>query len=120
MILACARCTARYDATAPAKIVFSSEVPIEAPSCWPTVTLAEATPASCGITPKVPVLMDGAITMPRPTPVRMSGPGRGAGRDQHPGGDQRLGSHPRHQHDGGHVGRDGDGAGDRKECEAGD
>jgi hypothetical protein len=29
-------------------MVFSSEVPTEAPSCWPTVTVAEATPASCG------------------------------------------------------------------------
>ena len=63
-----------YDATALAKIVFSSEVPIEAPSCWPTVTVAEATPASRGATPNVPVLIDGAITMPTPIPVRMSGP----------------------------------------------
>jgi hypothetical protein len=35
---------------------------MEAPSCWPTVTVAEATPASWGATPKVPVLIDGAIT----------------------------------------------------------
>ena len=39
-----------------------------------TVTVADATPASCGATPNVPVLMDGAITMPTPTPARMSGP----------------------------------------------
>ena len=55
-------------------MVFSSEVPIEAPSCWPTMTVAEATPASCGATPNVPVLMDGAITMPMPAAARMSGP----------------------------------------------
>src|ERR1700759_1273488 len=55
-------------------MVFSSEVPIEAPSCWPTVTGAEATPASCGATPNVPVLIDGAITRPMPTAARMTGP----------------------------------------------
>ena len=60
--------------TAAAKIVFSSEVPTEAPSCWPTVTVADATPASCGATPNVPVLIAGAITMPRPIPARMIGP----------------------------------------------
>src|SRR5690348_2564528 len=49
-------------------MVFSSEVPTEAPSCWPTVTVAEATPASCGATPNVPVLIAGAITMPTPVP----------------------------------------------------
>jgi hypothetical protein len=47
---------------------------MEAPSCWPTVTVAEATPASCGATPNVPVLIDGAMTMPSPAPVKMSGP----------------------------------------------
>ena len=55
-------------------MVFSSEVPTEAPSCWPTVTVAEATPASWGATPKVPVLITGAITRPRPTAARMIGP----------------------------------------------
>ena len=60
--------------TAAAKIVFSSEVPTEPPSIWPTVTVAEATPASCGATPNVPVLMTGAITRPRPIPVKVSGP----------------------------------------------
>src|ERR1700740_2391141 len=55
-------------------MVFRNEGPIEGPSCWPTVTVAEATPASCGATPYVPVLIDGAMTMPRPTPVRMIGP----------------------------------------------
>ena len=57
-------------------MVFSSVVPIEPPSIWPTVTVAEATPASWGATPKVPVLITGAITMPRPTPARMSGPSK--------------------------------------------
>src|SRR6266702_4813172 len=55
-------------------MVFSSEVPTEPPSIWPTVTVADATPASCGATPNVPVLIAGAITMPRPIPARISGP----------------------------------------------
>src|SRR3954447_309731 len=63
-----------YDATALAKIVFRSEVPIEAPSCWPTLTVADATPASCGATPKMPVLIAGATTRPRPSPASTSGP----------------------------------------------
>ncbi len=40
-----------------AQMVFSSEVPTEPPSIWPTVTVADATPASCGATPNVPVLI---------------------------------------------------------------
>src|SRR5258708_31136225 len=40
----------------------------------PTVTVADATSASCGATPKVPVLIAGAITMPRPILARISGP----------------------------------------------
>jgi len=55
-------------------MVFSREVPTEPPSIWPTVTVAEASPASWGATPKVPVLIIGAITMPMPIPARMSGP----------------------------------------------
>jgi hypothetical protein len=69
-----ARCALRYEATALAKMVFSSDVPTEPPSIWPTVTVAAATPASWGATPKVPVLIAGAITIPMPTPARMSGP----------------------------------------------
>ena len=45
------------EAIALAKMVFSSDVPTEPPSIWPTVTVAAATPASCGATPKVPVLI---------------------------------------------------------------
>ena len=41
---------------------------------WPTVTVADATPASWGATPKVPVLIAGAIIMPRPIAARMIGP----------------------------------------------
>ena len=66
MSLADAACTVMYDATALAKMVLSRETPMEPPSCWPTVTVADATPASRGATPNVPVLMDGAITMPTP------------------------------------------------------
>src|ERR1700728_1099097 len=55
-------------------MVFSSDVPMEAPSCCPTLTVAEATPASCGATPKVPVLIDGAMTRPMPIAAMMHGP----------------------------------------------
>ena len=60
--------------TAVAKMLFSSEVPIEAPSCWPTLRVADATPASCGATPNVPALIAGANTMPMPIPLTMIGP----------------------------------------------
>src|ERR1700751_87215 len=53
---------------------FSSAVPTDPPSIWPTVTVAEASPASWGATPNVPVLITDAITIPRPTPARMMGP----------------------------------------------
>ena len=59
---------------AAAKMLFSSEVPIEAPSCWPTLRVAEATPASYGATPNVPALIAGANTMPMPIPLTMVGP----------------------------------------------
>ncbi len=59
---------------AAAKMVFSSEVPTEPPSIWPTVRVAEATPASCGATPNVPALIAGANTMPMPIPLTMIGP----------------------------------------------
>jgi len=55
--------------------MFSNWVPTEAPSCWPTVIVAKATPTSCGATPKVPVLIDGAITVTFPIAARISGPG---------------------------------------------
>ncbi len=54
--------------------MFSSRVPTEAPSCWPTVTVAKATPTSYGATPKVPVLIDGAVTVPVPIAARIIGP----------------------------------------------
>ena len=40
---------AAYAVTALAKIVLSSAVPIEPPTCWPTLTIAEAMPASLGV-----------------------------------------------------------------------
>src|SRR5258708_7415198 len=49
-----------------------SRVPTEAPSCWPTVAAAKATPTWA--TPKVPVLIDGAVTVPVPIAARISGP----------------------------------------------
>jgi hypothetical protein len=36
--------------------------------------MAEATPASCGATPNVPVFIDGANVNPKPRPVTISGP----------------------------------------------
>jgi hypothetical protein len=60
-----------------AKMVLSREVPIEPPSCCPVLTVAEATPASRGATPKVPVLNTGANTRPKPTPM-ISSEGRTA------------------------------------------
>ena len=61
-------------AVALATSVFSSAVPIEPPSCWPTLIVAEATPASYGATPYVPVFTAGAITSPTPSAVTTSGP----------------------------------------------
>ena len=61
-----------------AATVFSSEVPIEPPSCCPVLTVAEATPASCGATPNVPVFIDGAIVKPKPRPATSSGPSTAA------------------------------------------
>src|ERR1700689_5493005 len=64
----------RYCATAPAKIVLSRDVPIEPPTCWPVLSVAEAAPASCGATPNVPVFIDGAVVKPKPSPASSSGP----------------------------------------------
>ena len=55
-------------------MVLSRAVPIDPPTCWDVLTMAEATPASAGRTPRVAVLIDGAMTAPRPTPV-MTSPG---------------------------------------------
>jgi regulatory LuxR family protein len=49
-------------------------VPIDPPICWPVLSVAEATPASCGATPNVPVFIDGAIVKPKPRPAAISGP----------------------------------------------
>jgi hypothetical protein len=43
---------------------------MDAPSCCPTLTVADATPASCGATPKVPVLIAGATTRPSQLDLR--------------------------------------------------
>jgi hypothetical protein len=56
-------------------MVLSRDVPIEPPTCWPVLTTAEATPASDGATPAVPVFIDGDITKPSPAEVSSS-PGR--------------------------------------------
>jgi MFS family permease len=41
---------------------------MEPPICWPTLRVAEATPASPGATPKVPVFIDGGRDKPMPAP----------------------------------------------------
>ena len=69
---------ATYVAAALVAMVLSSAVPIEPPSCWPTLSVAEATPASFAATPKVPVLKPGATDMPRPAPVSSKGPSTAA------------------------------------------
>jgi hypothetical protein len=58
--------------------VLSGEVPIEPPICCPVLTVADATPASCGATPNVPVLIAVAIVNPKPAPVTSSGPSTAA------------------------------------------
>ena len=42
-------------AAALAKMVLSSAVPTEPPTCWEVLTIAEATPASLRLTPSVAV-----------------------------------------------------------------
>ena len=47
-------------------------MPIEPPTCWQLLTVAEATPASSWLTPKVAVLIDGAKISPSPSPITSS------------------------------------------------
>src|ERR1700691_886452 len=72
--IALVRWLATYAAAALVAIVLSSAVPMEPPSCWPTLSVADATPASLGATPKVPVFIDGGIERPMPAPATISGP----------------------------------------------
>lgn len=53
---------------APVASVFSSAVPMEPPTCWLVLTIAEATPASRTATPYVARFITVAKTMPRPRP----------------------------------------------------
>ena len=46
---------------------------MDPPTCCPVLTMAEATPASDGATPAVPVFIDGDITKPSPAEVSRSG-----------------------------------------------
>ncbi len=59
-------------AAALAKIVLSSAVPTEPPTCWEVLTIAEAIPASLFLTPRVAVENAGAKMQPIPTPVSSS------------------------------------------------
>ena len=52
--------------------MLSSAVPIEPPTCWEVLTIAEATPASRGGTPWVAVANDGAMVRPKPIPISTS------------------------------------------------
>ena len=47
-------------------------MPTEPPTCWLVLTIAEATPASPGPTPRVAVAIAGAIVSPSPTPISSS------------------------------------------------
>jgi len=92
-----------WRAAALAKIVLSSAVPIEPPICCPVLSVAEATPASCGGTPNVAVFIDGAMVKPRPqagrhqraedrrgvarTRADLGQPDQAGRGEQHPGGD---------------------------------
>ena len=49
-------------------MVFSSAVPSEPPTCWEVLTIAEATPASCGPTPVVARFIAGMNATPSPRP----------------------------------------------------
>ena len=46
-------------------------MPIDPPTCWLVLRVAEPTPASWGASPSVPVLNDGARLRPNPTPRTM-------------------------------------------------
>ena len=59
-------------AAALAKIVLSSAVPTEPPTCWEVLTIAEAMPASVLLTPSVAVENAGAKMQPIPIPVSSS------------------------------------------------
>jgi hypothetical protein len=60
---------------ADAAIVDSSAVPSAPPTCWAALTVAEATPESCGSTPRVALFIAVAKMKPRPTAISSS-PGR--------------------------------------------
>ena len=62
-----------YDAAAPAATVLSSAVPIDPPTCWLVLTVAEATPANERSTPSVAVCIDAGMIEPMPKPMIMSG-----------------------------------------------
>ncbi len=66
--------TARAVAVAVPAIEDSSAVPTEPPTCCIVFTVAEATPASCGSTPSVAVLIEVDIAVPMPRPMTISGP----------------------------------------------
>ncbi len=53
-------------------MVLSSAVPIDPPTWFAVLTIAEAIPVSCGATPWVARLKTGTNTQPMPRPVRIS------------------------------------------------
>src|ERR1051326_6849715 len=48
--------------------------PIAMPTCWPVLSRLAATPASCGPTPAVPVIVIGTKISPKPIEVSAIGP----------------------------------------------
>ena len=117
-------------------MVFSSEVPTEAPSCWPTVTVADADSRvlrchaeRAGVDRRRDHHADADSGQDERAEhargiagvrAQLGQPGRPARRGQHPGRDQRPGPDPGHQHDRGQVGREDEAGADRQERHAGD
>ena len=58
----------KYDVAALAAKVLSSDVPIDPPTCWDVLRVADPTPASAGVNPRVPVLNAGDTLNPDPSP----------------------------------------------------
>ena len=70
--LAAEACAAANVLVAVTAIVESRAVPIDPPTCWETLTMAEATPLSLSAMPSVAVAMAGAKINPKPKPMAIS------------------------------------------------
>jgi len=61
------------------------------PTCWPTLTSADAMPASCGFTADITVSISGTTAMPRPIPDSFTFGSGIPGGSSTPGGGLRAG-----------------------------